>query len=164
MIGSSASEMGLSTWLPDDPTSWSRIIKAKGEFNGAFVPLVLHEPGLAERSIDAAEWACDLISSEKGSILCIAPFARRDLGPVGELTVRQWNHTAAMIERLDDVTNRFKLEIFVKDVVGDVAARDELGLEPKLPVGYALDTGNFLPESFIPTVLVSPRPDSIDPN
>lgn len=160
IMGFVAEELASLTSLPDDPQGWAELVKANGQFNGAFVPLVLHDPLVAERSVDAAEWAADLISSENGKLLCVAPYAESELGPKADLTPRQWNHAAAMIDRLDDVAKRFKLELFIKETLDGAATRSELGLEPKQPVAYALDTGGFIAQGFVPALLVAPTNSS----
>ena len=50
-------------------------------FNGAYVPLVIHDPQLAERSYDAAEWAADLIRGPPvGGGMCHRAVRREGLG------------------------------------------------------------------------------------
>ncbi len=157
-LGFGASDIGVATWLPDDPEALTVALLEDGRpFNGAFVPLVVHDPLLAERSYDAAEWAAELIRIEGGECLCITPFAEK--GWVGDtpLSPRQWNHTAAMIERLDDLCRRYRLRPLVSDVIGDQEAREDGGLDPALPIHYVLDAGSFLPDGFVPARLVSPE-------
>lgn len=157
-LGFRVSDIGTAAWLPDEPEALTKALLDDGRtFNGAFVPLVIHDPLLAERSYDAAEWAADLIRGEGGECLCITPFAEK--GWVGDtpLSPRQWNHTAAMVERLDDLCKRYKLRGVVSDMVGDQEAREDTGLDPGLPIYYVLDAGNFLPDGFIPARLISPE-------
>ncbi len=153
----------MSTWLPDDPEDLTAALLDDGRpFNGAFVPLVIHDPLLAERSYDAAEWAADLIRSEGGQCLCVTPFAEKGWVAETPLSPRQWNHTAAMVERLDDLCIRFRLRPMVSDVIGDQQAREDGGLDPELPIHYVLDAGSFLPDGFVPARLVSPEKVDLD--
>jgi hypothetical protein len=163
MLGFRAADIGMASWLPDDPTALTAALLDDGRpFNGAFVPLVIHDPLLAERAFDAAEWAADLIKGEGGECLCITPFAEKER--IGEvpLSPRQWNHTAAMVERLDELCTRFKLRPVVSDTVADQQTREDGGLDPALPIHFVLDTGNFLPDGFVPARLRSPEQIELD--
>ncbi len=158
ILGFGAADIGTAQWLPDDPESLGAAIAHDGRpFNGAFVPLVIHDPVLAERSYDAAEWAADLIRSTTGQCFCVTPFA--DKGWVAEkpLSPRQWNHTAAMIERLDELCKRYRLRALVSDRVGGQPVRPEGALDPELPIHFVLDAGNFLNDGYLPATLVSPE-------
>lgn len=163
LLGFGATDIGMASWLPDESTALTAALVEDGRpFNGAFVPLVIHDPPLAERSFDAAEWAADLIHAEGGECLCITPFVEKErLGNVA-LSPRQWNHTAAMIERLEDLCVRFKLEPVVSDTIGDQQIRGEGGLDPARPIHFVLDTGSFLPDGFVPAKLRSPEKVELD--
>ncbi len=164
-LGFQAADIGTATWLPDEPEALMKALLDDGRpFNGAFVPLVIHDPLLAERSYDAAEWAADLIRTEGGQCVCITPFAEKGWVAETPLSPRQWNHTAAMIERLDDLCQRFRLRPLVSDRIGDEQARDDSGLDPELPIHYVLDAGNFLPDGFVPARLISPEKVQPDAN
>jgi hypothetical protein len=158
VLGFGAADIGAATWLPDESEALTQTVESNGRsFHGAFVPLVIHDPLLAERSFDAAEWAADLIRLGGGTCLCITPFAERGSTLDVPLSHRQWNHTAAMIERLDELCGRFKLKPVTSDRVGGRQVRDGEGLDPERPIHYVLDAGNFLPDGFVPTRLVSPE-------
>lgn len=164
-LGFDADEIGSAGWLPDDPEALTAALLADGRpFNGAFVPLVIHDPLLAERSFDAAEWAADLIRIEGGELLVITPFAEKGTVADTPLSPRQWNHTVAMIERLDDLCARYRLQPLVSDHIGDQPAREDSGLDPNRPVHYVLDAGSFLPDGFVPARLISPEKVSQDGN
>ena len=157
-LGFGASDIGVATWLPDDPEALTAALLEDGRpFNGAFVPLVVHDLLLAERSYDAAEWAAELIGIEGGECLCITPFAEKGWVADTPLSPRQWNHAVAMIERLDELCRRYGLRPLVSDVVGDQEAREDGGLDPDLPIHYVLDAGSFLPDGFVPARLISPE-------
>lgn len=164
-LGFGATDIGMANWLPDEPQALTAALLEDGRpFNGAFVPLVVHDPLLAERSYDAAEWAADLIRTEGGECLCITTFAEKEWVADTPLSPRQWNHTAAMIERLDDLCVRYRLRPVVSDLIGDQQARDDGGLDPELPIHYVLDAGSFLPDGFVPARLISPEKVELDGN
>lgn len=157
VVGFDPTELASSTWLPDEPKAlWASIAADGRPFNGAYVPLVIHDSMMAERAYDAAEWAADLIVSAGGHSLCIAPFVDRAAKLGAALTPRQWNHAAAMIERLEELCHRYRLRAVVKDVVGERPGRDDAGPDAVGPIHYVLDAGNFLSDGFVPAVLLSP--------
>lgn len=157
-LGFSPEDIGTASWLPDDPDGLSNeLLKDGRDFNGAFVPLVIHDPVLAERSYDAAEWAAELIAGEGGAYLCVAPFAEQNWASGSPLSPRQWNHTAAMMERLDELCSKNRLQALVSDVVGGREVRKEGGLDPQRPIHFVLDAGSFLTDGFVPVRLISPE-------
>lgn len=164
-LGFGASDIGTAIWLPDEPEALvTALVKDGRAFNGAFVPLVIHDPVLAERSFDAAEWAADLIRGESGECLCITPFADKGWVAESPLSPRQWNHTAAMVERLDELCKRYRLRSVVSDVIGDQEMREDGGLDPGLPIHFVLDAGSFLNDGYLPAKLISPEKVELDGN
>ncbi len=162
-LGFRAKDIGTASWLPDEPEALTKALLDDGRpFNGAFVPLVIHDPLLAERSFDAAEWAAQLIRGESGECFCITPFADKKWAAEAPLSPRQWNHTAAMVERLDELCQRYRLKAQVSDVVADEETRPDGGLDPDLPVHFVLDAGSFLTDGFVPVRLVSPERPQIE--
>lgn len=157
-LGLLQQDFNAATWLPDEPAALTKALLNDGRvFNGAYVPLVIHDPQLAERSYDAAEWAADLIRTEGGERLAVAPFADKGWVSDAPLSPRQWNHAAAMIERLDELCKRFRLRTVVNDVIGDEPVREADALLEDLPIHYVLDAGSFVPDGFVSARLVSPE-------
>ncbi len=146
------------TWLPDDLDALRQAIDGDGRaFNGAKVPLVIHDPVQAERSFDAAEWACDLIKEAGGRYFEIITCADSKSQAEMPLAPRHWNHAAAMIERLDGSCRRFGLTVMIDDRVGEVPAReDDVAETHPPPIHYALDAGSFVPDGFSPVRFISP--------
>lgn len=143
--------------LPDDPEAMSDLVADdEAPFPGAYVPVVVHDTGAAERSYDAAEWAADLIRSAGGDVLAVATYAEPDWDGQ-RLNARQWNHAAAMIERLDGVCQRFRLRIVIHETLGDIDLSEGNGIDPDRPVRHLLDTGNFIADGFTPVQLISPE-------
>jgi len=143
--------------LPDDLEALNGLVAdVEAPFPGAFVPVVVHDTGAAERSYDAAEWAADLIRSAGGDVLAVAPYAEPDWDGQ-RLNARQWNHAAAMIERLDGVCQRFRLRIVINETLGDIDLSEGNGIDPDRPVRHLLDTGNFVADGFAPVQLISPE-------
>lgn len=133
-------------------------------FTGAYVPLVIHDPHLAERSYDAGEWAAELISVAGGRILVIAPFSEAGSVKDGRvLSARQWNHAAAMIERIQSVCQRFSVTPVVRDTVAGLDVGVEGGLLAERPVQHLIDTGQFKADGFQPAQLICPEPIQEDP-
>lgn len=164
-LGFGPSDIGDAAWVPDDPAGLSKaLLKDARPFNGAFTPLVLHDPVLAERSIDAAEWAADLIRGEAGRFLCITPFAEKEWVADAPLSPREWNHTAAMVERLTELCARFGLTALVSDRVDGTPIGHTGELDPAQPIHFVLDTGNFLSDGYVPAQLVSPESVSPEDN
>ena len=136
------------------------IIAGGSPFNGAFVPVVVHDTIAAERSYDAAEWAADLIRTGGGRLLAVATVVEPDLDGRG-LNARQWNHAAAMIERLAGVCQRFGLRMIVRETIGGVEIDGDDELDQEGPIGHLLDTGRFVDDDFVPVELVCPqRPEA----
>lgn len=160
ILGFRADEIGNAAWLPDDPRIIGRAILGDGRpFNGAFVPMVIHDSEAAERTFDAAEFAADLIAAEGGRGLCVSPFTTREWQDGTPPSAREWNHAVAMIERLEEVCVRYGLVLIVGDSGGDHPMREGGGLRDDLPIHYVLDTGNFLPDGYVPALLISPDVD-----
>lgn len=165
LLGFEPVELGRAIWLPDEPKALARSVAEAGRpLNGAYVPLVVHDPLLAERSYDAAEWASDLIRGAGGRYLGLAPHAEKGWVADAPLSRRQWNHAAAMVERLDELCGRYGLEVVVNDTVGGEPARAEGSPEPAEPIHYALDAGSFVPDGFVPARLVSPEKLTVESN
>lgn len=181
-LGFSAAELDGLVDLPDDVEAMGEAITADGRpFNGAFVPVVLHDPMAAERSYDAAEWAADLIATAGGQYLAVAactpgPDAETASGQTGAgagspdadestepvLNPRQWNHAAAMMERLEGVGRRFGLRILARDTLGEVDVRDDEAIDETRPIHHLLDTGRYLLDGHVPARLVCPESDALD--
>jgi hypothetical protein len=165
LLGFEAAELGRAVWLPDDPDAIERAVAESGlPFNGAYVPLVVHDPLLAERSFDAAEWAADLIRGAGGRWMGLAPHAERGWLSAAPLSHRQWNHTAAMLERLDELCGRYRLQAVVRDTLGEEQARDDGTPAPDEPIHYVLDAGSFVPDGFVAARLVSPERPAVESN
>jgi hypothetical protein len=143
---------------PDDLADLLAMVQAASvPFHGAHVPLVVHQPSEAERAYDAAEWAADLIRSAGGKVLALTPCA--DATWTGaSLTPRQWNHTAAMTDRLETVCRRFGIDLAVSETVEGRPVRPEGGLDPDRPLRHLLDAGGFLTDGYRPVQLVCPGP------
>lgn len=160
--------------LPDDPDEMLQAIEHDGRpFNGAVIPLAIHQPELAERSFDACEWAGELIRGAGGGFLVVSPCAGSLVTPDGgdeidaldqapavpsevALSTREWNHTVAMLERVAEVCRRFGLDIGVGESRGlvEIGLGEALADQQLFP--YVLDTGRYLLDGLLPTRLVSP--------
>ena len=156
-LGFSSTDLNGLVLVPDDPAALASVVEQSGHpFNGAFVPLVIHEPTLAERSYDAGEWAADLIRSAGGRSLVVAPYAHPEWAADGRPSARQWNHTVAMVERLQAVCQRFAALLVVRETIGGgPSAGAGPDLEP--PVHHLLDAGNYVTDGFVPVRLVRPE-------
>jgi hypothetical protein len=164
-LGFAPTELERAVWLPDDPPALELAVAESGlPFNGAYVPLVIHDPLLAERSYDAAEWAADLIRGAGGRRMAVAPHAEKEWVVDTPLTRRQWNHTVAMIERLEELCGRFRLVAVISDTVGDDQAREDGAPDPSEPVHHVLDAGSFVPDGFVAGRLISPEKLVVESN
>lgn len=151
---------GLVT-VPDDVDAlMAAVAGSEIAFAGAYVPLVIHDPLLAERSFDAAEWGAELIRTAGGRSLVVTPCAEPEWVSEPGPSHRSWNHAAAMFERLEAVCDRFGLGLATRDVVRDVDMRDPL--DPERPIRHLLDSGRYLAEGFRPIELRSPDADEVD--
>lgn len=157
-LGFAATDLVGLDLAPDDLADLQAMVEETGApFHGAHVPLVVHQPPEAERSYDAAEWAADLIRSAGGSVLALTPCADETWTGTS-LTPRQWNHTAAMVERLEAVCRRFVIDLAVSETVAGQQVRPGGGLDPDRPLRHLLDAGGFLTEGYRPVQLVCPEP------
>jgi hypothetical protein len=147
--------------VPDDLARLLEVVAGDDRpFQGAHVPLVVHQPPEAERTFDAGEWAADLIRSAAGRVLVLTPYAQPDED--GSVSARQWNHTAAMIERLDGVCRRFAIELVVPETTGDhpsgrSSGEPAGGVSDQLAVHHLLDAGHFIADGYRPVRLVCPE-------
>jgi hypothetical protein len=158
-LGFAAEELASVVSLPYDGTEMARGITAANlPFFGAFVPVVIHDPLLAERSYDAAEWAADLIREAGGRSLALAPYVESGWAAASPLSPRHWNHAVAMVERLSELCRRVGLGPVVSETIEGRQTRPDGGLDPGRPIHYLLDAGNFVPDGFIPARLLSPQP------
>ncbi len=122
---------------------------------GAHVPLIVHEPTMVARTVDAADRAAEIIADLGGSVLFVAPFVGQDAVAGQPVSLRQWNHAVAMIERLEELCLRHQIVPAIRDLIGGRSARWE-GVTDSEPVRYVLDTGNFLSDGYVPAPLISP--------
>ncbi len=136
----------------------SDILSSTGiPFEGAAIPVALHEARSSEATFDAAEWAAELIVTQGGRFFVCLPTAIRDATALSHpLAVgpRSWNHAIAMVRRLEAMCQRYGLELVVPEERNG-ALVDDSRLDLHKPIGYVLDTAGLAKQGMEPRRLTA---------
>ncbi len=144
-LGLSGTELGAPGFLPRDPATLVRILAAhRLALVSAFVPLVLHEPGLddaARRARDAAR----LLAHAGGQVLVFVVVQDLRWSTPRELDPDGWRRLAGHVAEIDALVAEYGVTAALHPHVGTLIETAEqvqraLALTE---VGWCLDTGHL---------------------
>ena len=152
-LGFTATELGAPGFLPGEPGALRAVLEAHGlALAGAFVPLVLHDPAHDAETIATASRAADVLAGAGGDVFVTAAIVDDAWSPRRPLEDDEWNHLAAMLQRVTDLTSERGLQHVVHPHIGTVVQdADEVERLLELsPVPWCLDTGHLWVGGFDP--------------
>ena len=145
-LGLRATELGPPGFLPEDPVVLAALLERHAlALVGGFVPLVLHEPGLAP-ALAEAHRSARLISRAGGGMLVLAAVQDADWSAPHELDDRGWRRLAAHLNEIEAVASRYGLSVCLHPHAGtliETAEQVSRALDV-VEVGWCLDTGHLL--------------------
>ena len=145
-LGFTATELGSAGWLPEDQQALSDLL---GQHNlsllASFVPLVLHDPAQAERTLTEAREAAALLQATGARYFNTAPVTSPDWEPRREYHDGEWDHLVAMVAKVEDICADAGLHQVIHEHVGCfIETADEIDrLLDASPVDFVLDTGHM---------------------
>jgi inosose dehydratase len=162
--GFTHTELGSAGWLPKEPEELNELL---GRHNlkllGAFVPLVMHDAGQAEFTIQEAHDAAGLLKAAGASHFIAAPVMTYDWGPRRELSDEEWNHLVMMFAKVDQICADHDLTQVVHEHFG-CAIETEADVERLLAtsnVKFVLDTGHLALGGFDPLRFSTEFPERV---
>lgn len=103
-LGFTATELGSDGWLPSDPTRLNPMLAAYDlELLAAFVPLVLHEPALADETLDRARETAKRLDDMGATYFNTAAVTTWDWDPRQPVSDAQWDHVMTMFGAIEDI-------------------------------------------------------------
>lgn len=162
-LGLEATEFGPQGWLPEEPLRRSEVLRDAGlRAVGAFVPVVLHEPG--HDPVPGVDAELDAFEAAGGDTLVLAAATgARGYDGRPELTERQWATLLSNLDRLVDVAESRGIRPTLHPHVGTlVETRDDvLRVLSGSKAPLCLDTGHLLIGGTDPVWLAREYPERI---
>lgn len=162
-LGLDATEFGPQGWLPEAPLRRSKVLRDAGlRAVGAFVPVILHEPGHdplpgVERELAAFE------AAGGDTLVLAAATGARGYDARPELTDWQWSILLANLDRLVDLAESRGIRPTLHPHVGTLVETQDDVLRvlngSKAPL--CLDTGHLLIGGTDPVWLAREHPERI---
>lgn len=145
-LGLTATELGSDGYLPTDPAQLKNLCSEFGlTMIGGFVPLVVHQAGELDATIEAARRAAALMSSAGGTVFVTSAVTDWDWGPRTALSRDDWAFAAKTLARLDEIVGEYGMFQAIHPhlrTVLETRADFEALLEVS-DVGWTLDTGHM---------------------
>ncbi len=156
-LGFPATELGSEGYLPADPAELTSLLQSHNlSLLAAFVPLVMHDPAEADRTMTDAKEMATLLQAAGATYFNTAPVTTWDWAPRQELTDEQWAHTMTMFDRVEEVVAAHGLEQVLHTHVDTIVeTKDEIQrVLDGCSVKFVLDTahmaiGGFDPADFV---------------
>ncbi len=152
-VGMPATELGSPGFFPDDPAEVRDLL---AEFDmgmiGGFVPLVLHNPAVADRTrAEAKRWA-KMLQSVGGEYFVTAVVVTEDWAPRYEIDADELAHLARMLDEVDRIAADHGLRQVLHPHAGTVVkqADDFRRVLDATSVSWCLDTGHLSIGGFDP--------------
>ena len=161
-LGLHAAEAGPGGYLPADPVEARELLARLGlELVGGFLPLVLHDPGVAQEQLAAAEAKLDWFASAGAGVLVTAVVVDEGWAPRFELAPEQWAHLLRMLDRLSGLSAERGLVQAVHPHVGTLVetAADTQRVLDGCAAGLCLDTGHLMIGGADPAALAVAYPE-----
>jgi inosose dehydratase len=146
-LGLTATELGADGYLPDDPAALRSLVEGFGlQMIGGFVPVVIHDPGQQQATIDAAHRAARLMSGAGGTLFVSSAVTDWGWGPRRSLDADSWRQAAKMLRILDEIVGEYgMIQALHPHLRTIVETRDDImRVLDVSDVGWTLDTGHML--------------------
>jgi len=145
-LGFTSTELGSPGWLPDDPSRLNAMLAAYDlDLLAAFVPLVLHDPALADESLKRARATANRLEAMGATYFNTAPVTSWDWSRREPVSAAGWDHVMAMFAAIDDIVAEHNLvQVLHSHVDTVVETADEVQrCIDNSDVKFVLDTAHF---------------------
>jgi inosose dehydratase len=145
-LGLRATEAGPEGYLGTDPQRVrEQLERYELELVGGFLPVVLHDPGRLDVSLERMRATTELFAELGGSVVCSAAVVDDAWSPRIELSAREWRHLLDALARLDELAAAHGVLHVLHPHWGTLVERDE-DVQQVLDgsaVQICLDTGHL---------------------
>ncbi|MGI9595461.1 MAG: sugar phosphate isomerase/epimerase family protein [Acidimicrobiales bacterium] len=163
-LGFPATELGSDGYLPTDADQLRALLEPRGlSLLAAFIPLVLHEQDLADETLRRAEESAGLLEAAGARYFNTAPVTTWDWAPRTELSAEQWDHTLAMFDRIEKITDAHGLDQVVHSHVGTIVETkpEVVRVLDGCDVKFVLDTAHLAVGGYDPVDFVADAADRV---
>ena len=160
-LGFPSTELGSDGYLPEDVAELRSVLgKHDLTLLAAFVPLILHQPELAEESLLRAKEMASTLQASGATYFNTAPVTTWDWAPRTELSDEQWDHVMEMFGRIEEITEAHGLVQVLHPHVGTIVeTKDEVvRVLEGCDVRYVLDTAHLIVGGYDPVDFVREWP------
>ncbi|MFM8529410.1 MAG: sugar phosphate isomerase/epimerase family protein [Ilumatobacteraceae bacterium] len=145
-LGIVATEFGAPGFLPDGDVELTNLLDRFGvSVTGGFVPVVVHDPAVAEATVAEARRIAETFRRRGASLFIAAAVVAEGWSPRFRMTDEQVAHTGAMLDRLSAVTAEYGVELVLHPHTGTLVETAE-DIERVLAASsckWCLDTGHM---------------------
>jgi inosose dehydratase len=125
-LGLRATEAGPEGYLGTDPQRVrEQLERYELELVGGFLPVVLHDPGRLDVSLERMRATTELFAELGGSVVCSAAVVDDAWSPRVELSAREWRHLLDALARLDELAAAHGVLHVLHPHWGTLVERDE---------------------------------------
>ena len=125
-LGIVATEFGAPGFLPDGDAELSALLNRFGvSVTGGFVPVVLHDPAVAEATVAEARRIAETFRRRGASLFIAAAVVDPEWSPRFRMSDEQVRHTGAMLDRLSAVTAEYGVELVLHPHTGTLVETAE---------------------------------------
>lgn len=125
-LGFPATELGSDDYLPSEPAELTSLLEFYDlTLLAGFVTLVVHEPDMADETLRRVEAVAAKLAACGAGYFNTAPVMTLDWGPRSPLSAIQWDHTMAMFDRIEKITEAHGLEQVLHPHFGTVIETDQ---------------------------------------
>lgn len=160
-LGFPSTELGSDGYLPEDVAELRSVLGRHDlTLLAAFVPLVLHQPEVAEESLLRAKQMAETLQAAGATYFNTAPVTSWDWEPRSALTEDQWDHVMTMFGRIDEITEAHGLtQVLHSHVDTIVETKDEVQrVLNGSDVRFVLDTAHLIVGGYDPVEFVRDWP------
>ena len=147
-LGLAATELGSDGYLPTDPAALRELVTGRYGLTmiGGFVPVVVHDPGQREATIEASHRAAKLMSGAGGTLFVSSAVTTWDWGPREPIDAQGWKCAAETFSIIDEIVAEYgmvqALHPHLRTIVE--TADDIAAVLDASEVGWTLDMGHML--------------------
>lgn len=160
-LGFPSTELGSDGYLPEDVAELRSVL---GDHDltllAAFVPLVLHQPEMAEETLLRAKEMATTLQAAGAQYFNTAPVTSWDWAPRTELSDEQWDHVMEMFDRIEEITESHGLTQVLHSHVGTIVETkaEVVRVLEGCGVRYVLDTAHLIVGGYDPVDFVREWP------
>ncbi|MGH1488983.1 MAG: sugar phosphate isomerase/epimerase family protein [Acidimicrobiales bacterium] len=163
-LGFPATELGSDGYLPTDPAELRSLLESYNlTLLAGFVPVVIHDPDQADETLRRAETTAALLAASGARYFNSAPVTSWDWEDRTELSSKQWDHSMAMFDRLEKVTEAHGLVQVLHTHVGTIVeTKEEVArVLDGCDVSFVLDTAHLAVGGYDPVDFVNAAADRV---